>query len=170
MAAYSQYLLQGRPTFDSDTTPNLTQVEAMINRVSGALNIALRSVGFDPTDIYANSTAKLLCDDFVVSNVAVRIELTQPGMGFNDSDRTRTGGFSSLHKKAVEFAKENALGFKYAGITVQRATSNGLAFTGLTTQSQRTDQNDSSLEQPLFTRHQFDNPGLTTFNNEEDDE
>lgn len=159
VAAYSRYLLQGKATFTADTAPTVTEVEGMIDRVSGVLNIALRGVGFNPSSIYANSTAKLLCDDWVVSNVAVRVELTQPGMGFNDSDRTRTGGFSSLHKRAAEFAKENAMGFKYAGIAVARATSAGLAFTGLVKDSERADPTDPTIEQPIFKRHQFDAEG-----------
>lgn len=158
VAAFCRFLLQGKVTFTEDTRPTKPEVEKFIDRTSAVLNNALWKAGFNPSVIRANSTAKLLCDDWVVSAVTERVELTQPGMGFNDSDRTRTGGFRTLHKKAAEFAMENALSFKNAGLAVAKPTSNGLAYTGLSKRSERTDIDSDTIEQPLFHRHQWDSP------------
>jgi hypothetical protein len=53
--------------------------------------------------------------------------------------------------------KMNALGFVNLGVSQGKKLSDGLSFTGLTAQDQRTDKDDTSLEQPFATRHYGDN-------------
>ena len=108
-----------------------------------------------------NTTAKLSCDDWVTEQAARYVELTQRGAGFSGDENSRPGGFQGLHKKAKEFAKNNTLGFKYLGAGVSHKMSDGLAFTGLDAQSERTDDDDSTLAQPLFKRGLFGDPTTT---------
>src|SRR3990167_4310940 len=120
----------GYTTFNSTTRPTLAEVEKFIDRVSGVLNGAIWRAGFSPTNIQANSTAKLICDDFVTMQSVAQIELTQRGEGFGSEENNRFG-----------------------------------AFRGLDVQADRTDPDDSSLEQPAFKRRQFDNRGAYSFTN-----
>lgn len=156
VAAYCRFLLQGAVTFTEATNPTKSNIEEIIDLVSADLNNALWGAGFNPSAIRANSTAKLACDDWVVLVTAERVELTQPGMGFNDSDRTRTGRFHA--PQVDEFIRRKAIGFKNAGLTVAKPSSSGLAYTGLSKHSERSDPDDSTREQPLFRRKQWDSP------------
>lgn len=166
--AYTRHLLDGQSTFNSTTRPTLTDVEKFIDRASGTLNTALRGVGLAVP--IANSTAKLACDDWVTTRAAEYVELTQRGVGYSDGEGSRTAAFRGLYSDAVTFAKQMKTGFEDLGVTVLNKASAGLQFTGLTTQADRTDPTDSSLEQPMFGRHMFDEPDSTRFgtNNQED--
>lgn len=154
--AFTRHLLDGQTAFNSTTRPSATELEKFIDRASGALNVALAQAGL--TTPVTNTTAKLSCDDWVTEQAARFVELTQRGAGFNGNENERPGGFLGLHKKAMEFAKSNVLGFKYLGVGVTHKASDGLQFTGLDAQNQRTDDDDSSLEQPLFKRSLFNDP------------
>jgi len=168
VAAFCQFILASELTFSASTVPTITQVERMIDRVSGELNMALMGCGVTPSAVYANSTAKLMCDDFVARRVAGNVELTQPGVGFNDSENTRLGIF--LKQSPRDFAKQYCDAFKQAGITVGRPTSEGLSFTGLKSHSQRSDPDNTTYEQPLFRRRQFDDPTTGNVETEEEED
>jgi hypothetical protein len=159
--AFTRYLLAGQTAFNSTTQPTGTAVEKFIDRASGVLNVALAASGFDPTNIRANSTAKLACDDWVTARAVEYVELTQRGAGFNESEGSRYIGFRNLNKAAGDFCAANSLGFKRLGVAAAHPLSEGLAFTGLTAQADRLDPTDTSLEQPFFRRGQFDEPATS---------
>ena len=156
VAAVAAHLLDGQSTFNTITRPTGAQVETFLNRVSGSLNLALWKVGLNPSNIYANSTAKLACDDWVVAEAAVWVELTQRGSGYSEEEGSRTAGFRKVHDRAETFARNHTLAWKRMGITVSDPSSQGLTFTGLTAQADRTDPDDTSLEQPRFVKGKFD--------------
>ena len=169
VADYCRYLLQGEQNFSASTRPTLTAVVRMINRTSSVLNVAFARFGFQPADVYANAIAKGMCDDWVVAEVARRVELTQPGAGYNDqqSRGSRTRGFADLHKDAVEFVKEISLGLNELGIASSRPVSAGLVLTSYKKASLRRWPKNDDVEQPAFTRGQFDNKRIG--NSEGDD-
>jgi hypothetical protein len=154
--AFTRHLLNGQTAFNSTTRPTSTELEKFIDRASGVLNLALAAGGFTPSVVYVNSTTKLACDDWTTARAAEYAELTHRGVGYSDAEGSRTAGFRNLHKSANEFVAANSLGFVRLGVTQAYKMSDGLAFTGLDAQSERVDPDNSSLEQPKFTRGQFD--------------
>lgn len=156
--AYTRHLLDGQSTFNSTTRPTLTELEKFIDRTSGVLNIAFSEAGFTPSNIYGNSTAKLMADDWVTLRAAQYTELTQRGTGFGELEGSRLQDLG-LYQDAVNFAKSVSLGLKRLGITVTDNASDGLTFTAFDKHSQRADPDNTSLEQPKFRRGMFDSPG-----------
>lgn len=154
---YTRHLLDGASNFDDYTRPTIAEVEKFIDRASGVLNVALAGEGFVPSSVRANSTAKLACDDWVTQKAVKYTELTQRGTGYNADEGSRTAAFS-LDKSAAEFVSSLAEGLVNLGISQAYASaSDGLTFTAIDAQSERSDSSDSSREQPLFTRRGFDN-------------
>jgi len=156
VTAFTRHLLGGQSAYNSTTRPSLTEVEKVIDRASGVLNVALASVGFSPSAVYANSTAKLACDDYVAQEASKQVEITQRGVGYSSQEGSRVSAFNMKRKSAMEFIQENKLGFIQLGITQNYKASDGLAFTGLDAQDVRTDPDDTALEQPKFKRRQWD--------------
>ena len=154
VTAYTRHLLDGQSAFNSTTRPTVTELEKFIDRASSHINIALASEGFTPSAVYANSTAKLACDDWVTERAAKYVEMTQRGTGYNEEEDSR---LQSMKKDAYDFICDMALGFKRLGISQTYKLSDGLQFTGLTVQSDRADPDDTTLEQPKFKRAQWDN-------------
>ena len=155
--AFARYLLQGQTVFNSTTRPTATEVEGFIDRASAHLNIALEKAGLSHSGVYSNSTAKLLCDDWVTQRAAEYVELTQRGVGFNDSENDRWWAFRNMQKAAAGFVDELSLGLKYLDVTVSHPTHEGLAFTGLDAAAERSDPDDTTRRQPFFKRGQFEN-------------
>ena len=155
VVAFTRHLLDGQATFNSTTRPTVTELEKFIDRASGLLNVALSSAGFTPNNVYANSTAKLACDDWVTNKAARYVELTQRGTGYSEAEGGRLPAFEILGG-ADEFVKQNKLGFIQLGVSQSAKLSRGLSFTGLTAQDDRTDKDDTSPEQPVFNRKMFD--------------
>jgi len=153
--AYARQLRDGQSSFNSTSRPTLTEVEKFVDRASGILNVALNNEGL--TTPISNSTAKLACDDWVISKATAYVELTQPASSYDGTEQTRAGSFLNLHKSAMEFADLNALGFKRLGVGVSYPVSDGLQFTGLDAADERADPDDSDLAQPMFTRKKWDN-------------
>ena len=153
---YTRHLLDGHATFDATSRPTLTEVEKFIDRASALLNIALANNGFTPSTVYNNAVAKLACDDWVTMKAVKYTELTQRGTGWNADEGSRTAAFS-LPENADEFVKSMFTGLIYIGITPAYAMSDGLAYTGLDAQDERDDPDDTTREQPLFSRRNFDN-------------
>lgn len=162
--AVVRYLLDGQPGFNSTTIPTGGELEKFIDRASGVLNLALASVGFNASDLRANSTAKLSLDDWVTAQSATWAEVTQRGMGSSNGEGNRVFTFQGLTKRAMQFAQENELGFKRLGVHVASPDHQGLAFTGLTKSGLRTDPSNTGLEQPFARRNQFDDPQTLDFN------
>ena len=151
--AFTTYLLDSESAFNSTTQPTITQIEKFIDRASSYVNIALNTHGL--TTPVTNTTAKLMLDDWVVGKATMFTELTQRGAGFNEEEGSRTSSFKTISSEAMEFVEDNALGFKRLGVPVGHAMSDGLAFTALDDQDERADPDDSTLEQPVFTRGLF---------------
>ena len=157
--AFTRHLLDGQTAFNSTTRPRVQELEKFIDKASGVLNVAIAQAGFVPTQIYQNSTAKLACDDWV-TNYAVRyVELTQRGTGYSEQDGSRSAAFK-MGKDAKAFVADWTLGFVNLGVTQNVKKSDGLLFTGMATQSQRADPDDTTKEQPFASRHQYDNPEI----------
>lgn len=157
VVAYTRHLLDGQSTFNSTTRPTGTEVEKFIDRASGVLNVAIAQAGFAPSAIYANTTAKLMCDDFVTARATEYVELTQRGTGYSDQEGDRHSSFRNMTKSANDFISMNSQGFIRLGVSQAYKFSDGLAFTGLDAQENRADPEDTSIEQPVFGRHQWDN-------------
>lgn len=152
--AFTRYMLDGEVGFTAATTPPLADVEKFMDRASGVLNAALTRRGL--TVPITNTTAKLVCTDWVVAQTVAFVELTQRGAGHSGDENARHNSFINLHKQANEFAKDNAMGFKWLGVGVSHQASEGLVFTGETAVADRADPTDTGLEQSLFRRNQFD--------------
>lgn len=167
--AFTRYLLEGQSTFNSTTCPTLTEVEKFIDRASGHINVALAQAGFTPANVYANSTAKLLMDDWVTQRGAEYVELTQRGAGFNDTENNRWHAFRNMQKEAADFIASMQLGLQRLDISIAHPVSEGLTFTGLDTYDQRSDPDNTGRRQPFFRRGLFDNGG-TDGGSSEDDE
>ena len=158
VTAFTRHLLRGQLAYNSTTRPSLTELEKFIDRASGVLNVALSQKGFQPSAVIGNSTAKLLCDDFVTTIASKYVEMTQRGAGYGDQQGSRTAVFTNLYKSAEAFVDANKLGIQRLGVTQAYPLSAGLAFTALGDQADRSDIQDSTLEQPFFRRGQFDTP------------
>ena len=152
--ALTRHLLDGEPTFNSETRPTLTEVEKFIDRSSGVLNSALWGAGFDPANVTANSTAKLSCDDWVTIRAANWVESTQRLAGFSDLPNEKPEDLQSMAQEAVDGWM---LGFARMGITVSDPAHQGLQFTAMDDHDERSDPDSDTIEQPLFRRRMFEN-------------
>jgi len=153
--AFTRHLLDGELAFNDLTRPTATELEKFIDRASGVLNAALAQAGL--TTPITNTTAKLACDDFVTTKAAQYVELTQRGAGTNEGENERGSSFHGLYGAAIKFVEDYMLGFQNLGVDATHPASQGVTFTGLTIQEDRTDQDDTTLEQPVFIRHKWDN-------------
>lgn len=152
VVALTRHLMDGNASFSSTTRPTLTEVEAMIDRASAILNSALSGSGF--TVPVTQADVKLALDDWVIMETARRVELTQRGTGWTDQGNERIGKLKM--DDVVDFVETNARGWADLGAARDVAGSEGFNYTALTVQSQRTDQDVTSREQPRFKRRQFD--------------
>jgi hypothetical protein len=156
VTAFTRHLLDGARAFSSETRPTLKEVERMIDRASAQLNMALVTAGFSIP--VSAAVPKIACDDWVTARAAEYVELTQRGVGYSTDEGSRTAYFTNLTKSAKVFVQENRLGFITLGVGVSGRMGDGLQFTGLDAQVDRSDPDDTSLEQPKFSRGKFDNP------------
>lgn len=152
--ALTRHLLRDSSSFNEITTPTLAEVEAMIDRVSGTLNSAIAAAGF--TVPISQADAKKACDDWVVAYAVRWVEMSHPGRGWRGDEGVRTAGFTRMHEKARKFVASNAPGWKYLGVDVSTASSDGLQYTGLKKHDERTDPDSTTREQPAFRRRKFD--------------
>jgi len=155
--AWSRPFIEGETTFNSTTRPTLTEVESFIDDASSLLNTALAGGGFSSTNIKLNSTATKSCDIWVRGKAVSFVENVHAVQGFGAEDESNVNVLLSMPSDAQKFVKANALAFKRLNVTVTDASSDGLTFTGQTLRADRADPDDTSLEQPTFTRKQFDN-------------
>jgi hypothetical protein len=154
VTALTRLYLQGQSAFNSTTRPTLTEVEAFIDKASGVLNLALASKGVGVP--VTQTDARFACAGWVVSLAAAWVELSQPTAAGGDEENPRALLIARLGERAAEFVAGNAAGFAHLGASQSAAGSNALIFTGAAAQTDRADPGDTSLEQPKFTRGQFD--------------
>jgi hypothetical protein len=149
---FTRHLLDGHSTFDAGTRPTITEIEKFIDRASALINVSIAAAGFAPSAIYGNAVTKLACDDWVTQQAVKYVHYAQRNTGiFSDKDETFTMG------NAQEFVAMLALGFANLGISQNNSMGEAIIFTGMLEQSQRADPDDSTKEQPLFSRHSWDN-------------
>jgi hypothetical protein len=154
VAALTRVYLGGESTYNSTTRPTLDEVEAMVDRASGVLNVALANAGFGIP--VAQADAKKACAEWVVGKVATLIELAQPAQPRDGRPNRRASAFNALHAEAADWVAEYAVGFANLGVSRTQPEGQAISFTGETAQSDRPDGSNSGLEQPKFTRGQFD--------------
>ena len=157
ITALTRHMLRGESAFNSTTSPSATELETFIDRVSGAVNVAMANRGL--TTPVTNTTAVLDVDGFVVGKVCEVVELVIRGAGNRAKEGTsRFTPLSGLSKDAKEFVDNHSLGWIRLGVSESYRMSDGLVFTGQTVQKDRADPDDTTLEQPKFGRGKFDNP------------
>jgi hypothetical protein len=156
VTAFIRHLIKGQTNLNSTTRPTLADTEEFIDRASGVLNNALAASGFAPSSVIANSTARLACDDWVTMRAVDYAELTQRGTGYSTEDGSRINAFRSLYGSATEFVEGLRPGLINLGVSQANKKSDGLIYTGIGVQNQRSDPKDTTLEQPMFERNQFD--------------
>src|SRR5689334_17751833 len=142
VTAFARHLLDGQSGFNSTTRPSGTELVVFIDRASGVLNMSLAQRGFLPAAVHSNSTAKLMCDDWVTMQSVKYVELTQRGTGYSDQEGSRIGAFNGLYKSADDFVERNKLGLQRIGVTQAFKLSDGLQFTGLDAPANRADPSD----------------------------
>ena len=157
VVAFTRPYLDGNATFNSTTRPTLTEVEKFVDRVSGALNVAIAGEGFTPSSVTANSTAKLMLDDWAVTRAAALVELTHPMTPYGGQDSDRASMIHGLYTAAAEFVASAAIGWKRLGISITDPSYQGLTFTALNKHGEQADPDSTTLEQPKFRRGQFEN-------------
>ena len=157
--AYTRHLLDGQSAFNSTTRPTGTELVSFIDRASGLINVHLWRVGINPATVAANSTASLPLDDWVITRAAEMVELTQRGVGYSGEEGSRTAVLAGLLADVPEFVDSLIPGFERMGLVSSDPDHQGLTFTGLTAQKDRSDRDDSGRTQPRFERGKFDQPG-----------
>lgn len=151
VAALTRHLLDGQAGYSETTTPTLTDVESVMDRVSGVLNTALAAAGFSPP--LSNATAVQACAQFVVRHTVKELRWAYPHLGVGAEEEP---GENDLFTAATYFVAANGQAFKNLGESVSDSAGQGLSFTGLLTHSQRSDATNATYEQPKFRRGLFD--------------
>lgn len=164
IAPMVRHLLDGSSAFSTTTTPTAEEVTTILRRLSGVLDTALAAAGFSvPID---DPTAKLSCDEWTLRQAVAELRAMYPHMGLGEQETPRR---PDVFAEAMAFAKMQAQAFRNLGLAVTTVTSEGLTFTAYDKHSQRSDPDNSTLEQPKFRRGMFDNPGTTESTDEEYD-
>lgn len=157
VAALVRHLLDGNVSFTYDTRPNVTEVENFINYASGILNSALAKYGF--TTPVTQATVLYALDGWVASKAAAWCEATERGAGYSDEGNQRVAVMAGLVGDAAEFVDMMAQGWIELGAGYSSNVGAGLTFTAMDKNSERSDPDNTSREQPLFSRRQFDRGG-----------
>lgn len=154
IVALTRMYLVGESEYNSTTRPTGTEVNKFVDRACGVLNLALANAGF--TTPITEATAKLACDEWVTLHAAMFVELSQPTTEYGETGNNRTDTMYALERDAVKFVDANIAGFQNLGVTQNSPIGQGIRYTGQLVHSQRSDPQDSTLEQPFFRRRQFD--------------
>lgn len=136
-------------SYGVSTIPTQTEVEKMIDRVSGLVNVLLAEAGFAIP--VSQADAKLALDDFVVGQVALVIHGAHgSGIYAPGSERMRsTTPMRVILKEAEGFIAEHAEGFEQLGATRNRHATDGL-------ECWDTDDAGNAIE-PIFQRGMIGN-------------
>ena len=148
--ALVRHLLDGGLEFNQESTPTQLEVETTIDRISGVLNMALAAAGFSIP--LGNATSKLGCAEWVVRWTVMDLRHTYPHLSISTEEDQP---YSDIFQSAYDFVDLNAPAFKNLEETVDDAVSKGLTFTALNVHSERSDPDNTSYEQPMFRRGQF---------------
>ena len=154
---WARHLIEGETTFNTTTRPTFTEVEEIIDEISGVLNVAYLNHGFTPANIKANTTAKQTADSWVRTWATSFVELSAPFQGLLGDDGDRSSLMRDIYEDAESFVDRHEVGYKILGIPVTVDSSEGVEFTAEDKQADRPDRTDTTLEKPLFERHKFDN-------------
>ena len=123
-ALVGRYTASG--SFSDSTRPTSTQVEKLIDRVSGLVNVLLAEQGFAIP--VSQADAKLALDDFVVEQ-AVQLCHAANGAGPYAPGSESLRGQSPMKvimREAEGFIGEHAVGLEFLGATRDRAATYGL--------------------------------------------
>ena len=150
--ALTRHLLDGAASFSAQPRPMLAEVEAMIDRWSAVLNVAL--MNREVTTPVSDDVVRLVCDQWVIRQAAAEVELTQRGTGWNEDEGSRIAALRM--DNGGDVADSIATVLRQLGISTQGDASDGLTYTGLAAPRLRPDTNNTAYEQPLFKRRQFD--------------
>jgi hypothetical protein len=153
VVALTRMYLQGQATYNTTTRPTGAEVDTMMNRASGMLNVALANAGFD-TPVTATDP-KLLCDEWVVNKTAQMIEVSQPVNREEQANR-RAELYASMAEEATKFVEMYAVGLQNLAVSKTRPEGEAMIFTGQDAQAHRADPDNTALEQPFFSRRRFD--------------
>jgi hypothetical protein len=154
IVALTKVYLRGQTVYNTTTHPTRAQVDLFFDQVSGALNLALANKGF--TTPLTQTDAVFACDMWVNGMVAALVEASQPTAGFGSEENPRSVLFARLGERAEEWVSANQAGFAHLGVGQVASDSQAAFFTGETVQADRADPDNTSLEQPKFSRGQFD--------------
>lgn len=146
-ALTKRYTVSG--SYTTGSNPTLAEVEAMVDRISGLLNVLLAKEGFAVPVTQAD--CKLALADFVVGQTAMLVHGSQGhGIYAPGSERLRsTTPQRAILKEAQDFIEANASGFEQLGATRNRHATDGLACWD-------TDDAGNAIE-PIFQRGMIGN-------------
>lgn len=113
-------------SFDASTRPTLTNVELMIDRVSGILNVVLARFGFSIP--VSQADCKLMLDQFTVDHVVHLCHAANGAGPYGPGNEQLRGqdAFSVIMREAAKFIGENAAGLELLGVTRTYSMSYGL--------------------------------------------
>lgn len=151
VAVFARHLLGGEYTFNDYTKPTGTEVGTIMDRVCAVLNVALEAKGVSTP--VSNAEAVEACDHFVVNRTVYELRRAYPHLGIEVEESIAA---VDLIQAAQDFAQAFAPGFINMGETVDTPTSEGLYFTGLLNDDNRSDPDNTTYEQPKFKRGQWD--------------
>lgn len=154
VVAFTRHLLDGESTFNATTVPTLSEVEAMLDRASAALNLALAAVGLGIP--VAQADAKLACDEWVIGKTAGALEMTRQTVGWSGEEGRRQPVFNTLANAAKNFAQDNRLAFIRLGVSETHSAGEGLVNPGATAKTNRADRTNADVAQPAFERGMMD--------------
>lgn len=157
VVALVRHLLDGSTSFTHTTRPKLVEVENFINYASSVLNSSLAKYGF--TTPVTQTTVVLALDGWVSGKAAAWCEATQRGAGFSDDGNERATVLSNLVGDANTFVEMMAQGWIELGAAYSSNVGAGVSFTAMDKHSERSDPTNTTREQPLFIRRQFDRGG-----------
>jgi hypothetical protein len=132
-------------SYDTTTTPTLTQVEGWIDQISAILNVLLAEQGFAIP--ITDADIVLMLKNFVTTQVADLCNYANSAGRFFSEKGLKTGPWSAIQKEAAEFIEQHAAGIENLGATRTTSGLDALAFW-------ETDDAGDEIE-PMFSRKQF---------------
>ena len=150
VAAYTKRLANASATFDANTNPTLTEVEAFLDQTSDVLNGWLAAAGYVIPVTQADAVSALA--RWANLGAAGLVELSQRAGGYDAEDENRRENkFLAMFEKAEAYIKSGALGALGAATVSDDLPSplSGLRVGGVTSGGQKL--------RPIFKRTGFGN-------------
>ena len=154
VVALTRPLLDGAATFSAETNPTRDEVERFVNYASAQLNSALAAVGF--TVPVTQATVLYELNAWVTAKASMYTYFTLLGPVYSDDEGSRTAVFANLAQMAKDYVTANAIGWQELGAAYVSTSADGLEFTAMDNHANRSDPVNTTREQPLFRRRQFD--------------